>query len=306
VSTAFLRRLALALGALVVVWLGLKLVRRSGRDQPQAFVRPKIDSSAADLVLIERQTDTIRLTRQGTGWTVNGFPAGPTLVSQLFEAMADTMARGELLAESKSSHERMGLDSLQLRRLVVRKGDETLYTLLIGKRGGNWESAYVRLPNQDAVYQLRGRLVEYVERRVEDWRDKRIVHVEPDSISGVEIQRGKQSYALTKKGSAWTFANGTETDSAAVASLLGQFRTLDASSFATPAQADSTDFSKPERRVGLTGPGGRPIATLAFDSTSGGFWIKRDTLATVYRIDSWLADQLTPIDSTLSKKAAAK
>ena len=47
-------------------------------------------------------------------------------------------------------------------------------------------------------------------------------------------------------------------------------------------------------------PGGRPVATLAFDSTNNGYWVKRDTVSTLYRIDQYTGNQLAPADSTLA------
>lgn len=300
-STQFLKRIATALAALVVLWLALSLIRRAGRDTSGSFALPKVDRNAVDAVIIARATDTVRLARQGAGWTVNGLAAGATLVGQVFDAMADTAARSELIAESATSHERLGIDSAKARRISFRQGDKTVAELLVGSRGGSFESAYLRSPGAVAVYQVQGRLIEYVERQVDDWRDKRIVGVEPDSVSGVDVQRGKTSYNLARVDKAWTIG-GAPADSAAVAALLGQFRTLDAAGFATKAQADSANFAAPDRLIRLKAAGDRSLAVIAIDSTAGGFWVRREGNPTVFRIDSWVLNQLAPSDSTLRKK----
>ena len=300
-SPQFLKRLASALAGLLILWLGLTFFRRAGRDSTSSFQLPKVDRNAVDGVVIARATDTVRLAKQGANWTVNGLSAGPALVGQLFDAMADTAAQSELIAESASSHDRLGIDSAKARRLSFRQGDKTVAELLIGSRGGNFESAYVRSPGQSAVYQIKGRLIEYAERSVDDWRNKRIVEIQPDSVATVEVQVGKKGYTLARADKSWTL-NGGPADSAAVANLLNQFKTLDAAGFATAAQADSANFAAPDKLIRLKAAGDRPLAVLAVDSTAAGFWVRREGDPTVFRIDSWILNQLAPIDSTLRKK----
>jgi hypothetical protein len=301
VSSQFLKRLAGALGVLVVLWLGLSFFRQARRDTSGSFELPKVDRNAVDAVVFARPTDTVTLAKAGAGWTVNGLPAGSTLVAQVFDAMVDTTARSELVAESASSHQRLGIDSAKARRISFRQGGKEVAALLVGSRGGSFESAYLRAPGENAVYQVKGRLIEYVDRTVDDWRDKRIVALEPDGVAGVEVQLGKKSYSLARAEKTWT-VNGAAADSSAVASLLNQFKTLDAAGFATPAQADSANFAAPDRVIRLKGPADRTLALLRIDSTASGYWVRRDDNPTVFRIDSWIVNQLTPTDSTLRKK----
>jgi hypothetical protein len=35
------------------------------------------------------------------------------------------------------------------------------------------------------------------------------------------------------------------------------------------------------------------------DSTANGFWLRANEDSTVYRVDTWFADRLTPADSTV-------
>lgn len=298
-----LRRIGIALGVLLAVWIGLRLIQGVARDARTTLPRPSLDRAAVDGITIARPGDTIRLTRTGAAWTVNGFAASASAITELLDAVADTSGSSELVAETAATHVRLGVDSAQARRVEVRRGADVVLAYLVGKRGPSFESGYVRRPDEDRVFQVRGRLVELVERRVDDWRDRRIVSVEPDSLTGVEITLGSRGYALARSDSGWRLPGGELADSGAVASLLSQFRLLEASGFASPAEADSARFEAPERRIRLLGPGSAAV-TLALDSIPGGFWVRRDTLPTVYRLDSWTADRLTPADSTLRRRPA--
>ena len=87
--------------------------------------------------------------------------------------------------------------------------------------------------------------------------------------------------------------------------LLEHYRNVAAAGFATPRQADSLRARRPPwRRATLRGPAGRLLLALAFDSTAAGIWVYRadGPAGTVYRIEPWSADQLTPAGQTLAPK----
>lgn len=296
-----LRRLAIGVAVLVAVWGGLSWWRRADRDVRIRQRLTPVNADSVDSIVLSRAADTVHLTRQGDRWLVNGFPAGAG-VADLLKALADTAAEGDLIARSPASHEQLGLDSAHAVLLTVSGGGAAPVRYLFGHRDPSYQGIYLREPGKPEAYFFGGRLGELAERGVDDWRDKVILALEPDSVTGIEVERGRRSYRLTRSGAAWSFGPGGPADPAAVTGLLTEFRTLNATGFATAAQADSADFARPERRVRLYGPGGRSLGDLAFDSTAAAFWVRLDSTPTVYRLESWLVNQLTPADSTLRKK----
>jgi len=296
-----LRYLAIALGIALALWGLTELLGSRGGGVERTALLPAIPSEEIGAVDIARAADTVRLRRgEADVWTVDGFPASPAAVASLMDALGAPTG-GELVARNAASHARMGLDSAQAKRLTVRGGDRVLGELLVGNQGRAYQSAYARLPGGDAVYLLDGGLVPLVDRGVNDWRDRRIVSVVPDSIRGIEITRGRTHYALERRDDTWALAGGGAVDSARVAQLVSAFGSVEAqgTAFATPAEADSADFTRPERRVVLSGSGGATLAALAFDSTASGVWVRRDGSPTVFRLFQWKVDELTPADSTI-------
>src|SRR5439155_1488038 len=106
------------------------------------------------------------------------------------------------------------------------------------------------------VFLWRGRSLPGPTSRVDDWRDKRIAGVEPDSVRAFEIARGKERYALERRDRRWTIAGRGPADSAAVTRLLEQYRRVAAVGFATPPQADSLRARRPSRQATLRGTSG--------------------------------------------------
>jgi hypothetical protein len=297
-----LRRLGLVLGALLLLWAILALWQRSGRDTLAQFTPTRIDTATVDTVTIRHAADTVRLVRGARGWTVNGFAVDTAAVKPFLGALGDTAARGELVSESAASQASLGVDSASAHWLQVKAGARTLVTYVVGHRDAGYDGVYLRLPGQATTYDVRARLGDYMDKSVSDWRDKRIVAVAPESVSTIDVQRGRTSYRIAKQGTTWSLEKRGPADSAQIADLLGRLKDLNATGFATPAQADSANFKTPDRRVRLSAAGGRMLTELAFDSTAAGFWVRRDSLGTVFLLDNYAVNQITPADSSLRKK----
>jgi hypothetical protein len=259
-----------------------------------------------DSIVIQRPADTARLARvDSSTWTVNGHRASPGGVQDILAALGDTARRTELVGGRSKSHAGFGVDSAKGVRIRVVAGDSTVADLVQGNRGPGLEGGYFRLATDSAVYLVGGDLAQALERTSDELRDKRIAGVTPDSVARIEVTRGRRSYALRRDGALWSLTPGGRADSAAVAELLSSYGQVEAAGFATRAQADSARFGRPDRRVGLLRADGSPLLTLVFDSTATGFWVRGGPDSTVYRLDTWSADRLTPEDSTLRAKPPA-
>ena len=301
-SAKQLLRLALMFLGLLLIWGGAAMARYRDKTSvaTDAFKLPKITLATVDTVVLTHGADTAVLAKKDTSrWTVNGHPAASQAVVDLFSAFADSASGSELVAERKTSHAGLGVDSAGGTRVLIKGGGRTLADLVAGHRSSDFSGGYVRRTDQEATYEMRGRLVEWLTRASDEWRDHRIAGVLTDSIATIEVSRGAKRYTLRNAGKEWELSPGGLADSTAVANLVAAYRTVDASGFATASEADSARFSPPDRRSRLLRKDGTPILTLLFDSTKAGFWVKPDSGTTVYRVDSWNGDRLAPADSSL-------
>jgi hypothetical protein len=296
-----LARLAIVLGALLLLWGGASLARRGSRGPSESdrFAIPAVARDSADSVIITRPADSIWLVRRdSTAWTVNGHPASQTAIQDLFAALADTARPTELVAGRAASHSALGVDSAKGARVRIVRGDSTVADLVQGNRGPSLDGGYFRAVGDSAVYLVGGGMAQALEKSQDEWRDRGIAEVAADSIARIEISRGRRSYTVRRDGAGWTLGSGPA-DSAAVAALLADYGKVEAAGFATKAQADSAGFARPDRRASLLRADGTALVTLAFDSTANGFWLRASDDSTVYRVDTWFADRLTPADSSL-------
>lgn len=303
-----LARLAMVLGALLLLWGAASLARRGSRGTTESdrFALAAMRGDSVDSIIVLRPADTTRLARvDSAAWTVNGHRASGSAVQEILAALGDTARRTELVGARPASHAGFGVDSAKGTRIRIVRDDSTVADLVQGNRGPGLQGGYFRLASDSAVYLVGGDLARALEQTSDELRDKRIAGVTADSVARIEVTRGRRSYSVRRDSATWTLAPGGRVDSTAVSELLSSYREIEAAGFATPAQADSAQFARPDRRVELLRKDGSPLLTLAFDSTATGFWVRAGHDSTVYRLDAWSADRLAPADSTLRAKPAS-
>jgi uncharacterized protein DUF4340 len=303
VSTTHLKWIAGGLAVLLLLWGGSAVLSRGSDTVTGSLALPALVPADADTVLIVRGADSIVLAKQPpAAWTVNGRRAPPDDVGDLFRALQDSV-HPELVAQDSASFARLSVDSAAGRWLRIRGGGRLRLQLIVGARGSEFQSAYVRRPGDSRVYLWRGRLAQLVDRRADDWRDKRIAALDPDSVSALDVSRGKDRYTMARAGKRWT-VNGAGADSVAVARYLERLRAITAAGFATTGAIDSLKAGHATRRFTARGGAGRVLLALAFDSTAGGFLVRvaagsGGEGATVYRMNSWDVDGVTPASRSL-------
>jgi hypothetical protein len=291
-SAAVLRRIAMVVLVAVLVWGALALFNRRRTDAPDGLPLPAVDVGTVEEIRFGGTTDTARVVRDSSGWSVNGYRASSDVVLGFLGALRDSSNRSELIARSTTPHARLGLDSATARHVTVRAGGKVVLDLLVGSRGPEFEGFYVRRPGEAPSFLLRGRFAEELGRSADDWREKTIAAIGADSITGVTVRLGRSTLTLAKGANGWTLG-GSPADSAKVARYLGGFASLRAEGFPDPQDLASITFSPAEREVALLGPGGRPLETLTFDSAAtGAFWV-RTAEGVIYRVSPAVADRVT-------------
>jgi hypothetical protein len=294
------RNLIRALGVLaglLVAWGAVVMFRGSFSDSGTGLALPPISAAEVDGIEIVATAETLRFARSGAAWTVNGAAADAEQVRKLVAALADSAVTSELVARNPVSHARLGVDSAG-RRLVVRKGGDVLLDLVIGSPGGGFLSVYARQADADDVYQVRGSLGGMVGRDAASWRDRRIAALVADSVGRIAIRHGAVETVLARTGDAWMVGDAPA-DSGAVRRLLGALADITAIGFASPAEADSLDFEKPDRRLTVFGRGADTLLDLLVDSTQAGFRARAASRPDVFQLDFWRVNELTPAAATL-------
>ena len=303
-SAKQLLRIALVLLGAIALWGALAVAKKSRQERPSRMALPVLDSATINRIDIRKGADSVVLIKSATGWTVNGWTAGPAEMTDWFTALADTNARSDITAQSEALHQRLGVDSAG-RKVVLQAGDKTLATLVVGNRGPDFEGIYVRRLETPEVYLSHARWAEMAGRAADEWRDKQIAKVPGDSIKEIAVTRAAGKFTVVKDGG-WKFKSGGSgtPDSAASARFAAAFGDLHAMGFANPALADTLRHAKPWRRVRVTNAAGATLLSVALDSTAAGFWLRPDSGGVVYRVDQSVTEAIAPSASALATPKA--
>lgn len=295
------RQLKWAAAAMVValiLWVVSERTAEQPDDRETRRVLPE-QVEGVDRIVFASLEDTVELRRTGAGWMVNGLEIDDTRLATLFTALQDS-AGSEIVATSAAVHGRMGVDGSGTTFTLFR-GDDTVATVLFGKRGADESSIYARNEGDDLVYRYDGPLTQLVGLRVNDWRNKVLVDVPVESIARVEVDRAGIRYALTRQDGGWVLSSGATVDPAKVAMMLSRFQPLRARRIADDEHRDAADFRIPDRRITLFDAAGDTLAAIVYDSLGGeaGFAVRATGDETVYQVPRWTLDQIMPPEEGL-------
>ncbi|MFQ5551940.1 MAG: hypothetical protein ACE5FJ_11965 [Gemmatimonadales bacterium] len=99
-----LRQLTVVLVVLIVLWGTAKLLRGGDDSSSDEFELPVLDTSQVQSVRLLSPTDSITLTRDSTGWRVNGYEADQGLVTSFLGVWAMDSSRAPARSASPRAY----------------------------------------------------------------------------------------------------------------------------------------------------------------------------------------------------------
>lgn len=233
--------------------------------------------------------DTVRLQRNGVGWTVNGYPADSAMAASLVSNLADAHV-GSIASTNPANQARLGVSDDSARTLELDDAKGPVLKLLVGKRGPAYTSTYVRLPGQNDVRVLDADLVTALNRHADAWRDKLIAKVDTSRVAELQIARHDTTYSLARGDSSWT-VDGQPAKTSDVEDLLGAAADFRADGFAP----DTAHLGAAVRSVVALDAKGDTLANLTFAKGPGSnLRVKSATKPTLFEVETWQADRIAP------------
>lgn len=293
-SERTLKQLVGALAVLVAIWAVSALFRGGAgtiaAPGEVAGFFDGLDGTSLDKLRVARGAAGFELERAADGWTVDGYPADIEGVARLLEILEDASV-GDLVASNPDNHARMGVSDDSAYVTTFTAGGDAR-TLLVGKSGRRFGTAYVRLPDRDDVYLLEGDLRAHLGRDVESWRNRTVVTVDTTSVTRIVVDRVDGSYVLVRGNTAWTLEGSGEVAGTAVAGILAELARMVASGFL--AEGDSIAGLERAATTTAFDAAGNVVAELTFGAGSGDRWARNATDAWAYRVSSFRVNRAAP------------
>ena len=290
-SEKTLRACLYFLGAVTVLYFVITLGRggaggASAGDSDLAGAFAGIDGEALARVDLIGPRETIRLERAGDAWTVNGFDADSGAVARFLRAL-DEVEVGPVAAANPANHQRLGVSTDSAWTLTTDAGT----TVLLGKTGNRFRTAYARLPDADQVSLIEGDLRAAAARSLFDWRDKVILSADTAAIASIHVAREGETVIYERGDLTWMVGGGAEADATTVRNILQELAGLRASGFA-PQDAEMPE--EPDRAVLALDANGNEIASLWLAEQESNFRVSASASPYIFEVPTFRADRVAP------------
>jgi len=295
------KRITWLAGLLVVqlVVVAVLLFARGGFSEPETGPLLAFDVAAIDGISIEEGKDqTLELRRGDAGWTVAGqiaadpVPADDDKVADLLEKLAGLQAPWPV-ATTASARERFEVtDENRQRLLRLLTGDRTAAELLLGTSPG-FRRLHVRLPGQDAVYEVDLSHFE-LSTSADEWIDRAVLAAEGE-VSAV-AREGKWRIARSDDG--WMLDDGAA-DTAKAQDMADRFANLRVLGVAEPAGEDAgaepageDAGAEPSAVFAITDGKGAYRLSLHGNAEGADYVIESDRQPGRFRLAAFVAEQI--------------
>jgi hypothetical protein len=263
-------------------------------DSPPQIL--KLDeASASRLELLKKDAGAIALSKSGSGkWQITApenLPADQNAVSSIVSTLSSLNA--ERVVEDKASDlKRYGLEQPILLAGLTDKSN-TRHELKIGDDTPTSGASYAMLAGDPRVFTIASYAKSSIDKSLNDLRDKRLLTVDPDKISRVEIMRQGQDIEFGRTKDDWQIVRPEpmRADGVRVGELVRKL---------TDAKMD---LSIPEKDAAAGFTRGTPVATakltdqggfqqLQVRSNKDAYYAKSSAVEGAFRIDADLGKEL--------------
>jgi hypothetical protein len=211
------------------------------------------------------------------------------------EAVA-AFAKATPVATAKVT-DQSGTQEIQIRE--VKSGKSTTENNMGSKSPAETGSAtyYAKSSVVEGVYKVDAGLGQALEKKLDDFRNKKIFDFGYNDPSKIEMHDGSKAYFLTKGGDDW-WTNGKKMDSSSVESFLSDLRDLSASKFV------DSGFTQATIDLTVTSSDGKRVERVSVAKSGDGFVAKRENDSTLYYLDANPIDALQKAADDLKPAAA--
>ena len=213
-------------GVLLVLVVILQLVKNhSGEGNFRSKI---IETDTADItkitILPKKANDKVVLTKTGNSWDVvsqgKTYKADQNMIKNILGEIAKLQAE-RIAANDKSEWEKYQVSDTAALHVSIDSKGKSAENVIIGKfsyqQNPQKFTTYVRLVGEKEVYAVNGFLSMTFNRSANDFRDKTLVNVRPESITDITFTYpADSSFTLKQSGSKWMI-NNQPADSAKVA-----------------------------------------------------------------------------------------
>lgn len=202
-------------------------------------------------------------------------------VSELVRKLTD--ARMDLSTSDKAATETDSAFAKDTTVATVRLTDESSTQQLQIRKAK--DVYYAKSNLVDGVYKIDTSLADVIDKKVDDFRNKRLFDFGYSEPNKLEIHTSTKAYSLLRGGQDW-WDNGKKMDEDSMRSLISSLRDLSADKFV------ESGFTTPEIDATVTSDDGKRIEKVQISKSGANYIAKRENDGTLYQLTTTAVDDL--------------
>ena len=260
---------------IVIVALALYLgLRRSDRTHYQLPQPADLTPEKISRIEVQRKDQSMELTRKDDKWTIG--PKAYLADDQKVNNMLDALEKLKLTALVSDSGNRVRYDLSDDKKITIKawEGKELKREFDIGKTANTFQHTFIKLAGKKSVYHANGDFRKTFGGDLDQFRDKKVLSFDKNTIKEAIIQSEKGSMTVTKaeieppstetrdetpdkeapekdKKTMWLAADGTNVENTVMDGLLSTLSELKGERYIEDRKKE--DFTKPVFMVRLKG-----------------------------------------------------
>jgi hypothetical protein len=162
----------------------------------------------------------------------------------------------------------------------------------------NKEDYYAKSSVVEGVYKVPSTLGQALDKKLEDFRNKKLFDLGSDDPNKIELRDGSKTYFLTRSGDEWWSGSAKKMDAGSVQELIDKLRDLSASKFV------DSGFTAALIDLTVTSNDGKRVEKVAISKSGDNYIAKRENETALYQIDSKAVDDLRKAADEVKPAAA--
>ena len=162
----------------------------------------------------------------------------------------------------------------------------------------NKDTYYAKSNVVEGAYNVGNDLGSAVDKKVDDFRNKKLFDFGYSDPNKIEIHSGSKAYSWLRGGQDW-WDNGKKMDQESVQSVISDLRNLSADKFV------DTGFTTPEIETTITSGDGKRVEKVQISKSGSNYIAKRENDPTLYQLTGTSVDELQKSIEAVKPAAAA-
>lgn len=282
---------------LLVVFLGLcfvvlfpnlqeKFIRSSSKQLNEDLPLQLFDGDTTEHIQVKQNNIESNLEKESSGWKIASNSASEEIVKNFFSALQQTDS-GNIVSKS-TVHDGEYLLASDSGIFLTLENPSKKETFVIGKEGPENGSFYIKKLTSNNVYLAQGPLKDAIKITPDDWRNKTIVNLTPETIYSIDVS-GAKGFTLKKQESKWVLIKNNaseQVEESKISSILSKFAPLEGRGFLTEEEQHKFNNGKKES-ITLKDKDQKILVQLEFMDEEGDQWMKKKDSNDILKVSGY-------------------